>query len=713
MGCLTANAQTDAAIDPICDALERELALDEVTVTAQRKNTRVIRGGISYDMAGNKMAEGVSMADAIKFVPLVSPTAGGGVTVTGNRPVKFYLNGNPWNIAATDPQGALAALPANSVARVEVVIAGDIRYPEAAGYAVIDIYIKRRLADAYNLYTRLTGETMPRGEANVAADFAISKVALSASYLYNVDRQNNQRATWSGQFRSPLSLPMTATREMDDGTGTWQSHLANVMAIWKPDSVNTLYADVHLLAKIQHFHTTWHESATLYAPERPITQEYLDTNRDYNNYTKLETNVIWKHLSRSDGAERWKAGYRYTFDPDTRSYDISTRTPGDAHSPQVSEGKTKGYQHNHLLSGLYNIPIDRNNSLQASASQTLRYGHAKCRLSDTDWTSSLRYNYAISEAAIAYSGAYGKVNLYASAGVEYAHSSLRYYDEDSREHNYMSFVPALSVGYNISRSSNINLNYNYSVKRPDIVQLNPFAEFINRHICIQGNPSLRQSGVHNVQLSWFKMWRIVMVSAGASYSHAHHPVMLIPTEDLSDIYALQSRYANVDRYDMAGLSMFGRVKIHDGMYLSLNASASRRWLHDDAIALSQSSYDVNIYASYDASFRHDWTVGASYGYFKNHPEPFTWVNSMYINDFKVRKGFLDRHLNIELALSMPFSRYREISRSVTLPSCTSSQTNWATARSLRLTVSYLLGGKVKKTERDRSLNTTDITTGIE
>lgn len=46
MGCLTANAQTDAAIDSICDALERELALDEVTVTAQRKNTRVIRGGI-------------------------------------------------------------------------------------------------------------------------------------------------------------------------------------------------------------------------------------------------------------------------------------------------------------------------------------------------------------------------------------------------------------------------------------------------------------------------------------------------------------------------------------------------------------------------------------------------------------------------------------------------------------------------------------------
>ncbi len=706
------HAQVD--VDSIVAVYERELALDEVMVTAQRKSTKVIRGGISYDMAGNKLADGMSMADAIKLVPLVAPTSGGGVSVTGSKPVKLYLNGNPWNIAASDPAGALASLPANSVAKVEVILSGDIRYPEARGYVVIDVYTKQRLLDHYNLYARLVGETMPCGEGNIAADFAKGNVTLSASYLYDVDRQNNQRATWTSAFRSPLSAPLSARREMDDGTGTWQSHLGSLMATWQLDTLNTLYADVHVLAKIQHFNTTWHETADLHMPDGIATNEYFDHNRDYNNFTKLETNIIWQNLRPSDRSERWKVGYRYTFDPDTRSYDVESTTSNDMSAPQIAEGKTRGKQHNHLLSGIYTHPINQNNRIQAAIWQTLRYGRAKYLIPETgEWDTNLRYDYAITEAAMAYSGSYSKVNLYASAGMEYDHTNLRYYDSDKLRYDYWSFVPSLSVGYAISRSSNISLNYDYSVKRPDIMQLNPFDEYINRHTCTQGNPSLRQSGIHNVQLSWFKMWQKFMVSASASYSHATHPIMLMPTESMSDIYVMLSRYANIDRSDMAGLSIFGRVTIRNGMYLSLNASGSRQWLHDAATSLSQSSYGVNVYASYDAAFKHDWAVGASYGYFKNHPEPFTSVNSMYINDFKVRKGFLDRRLNIELALSMPFSRHRKISRTVTLPTAEMTQTNWATARSLRLTLSYLLGGKVSKVKRDRSLNTTDITTGIE
>ncbi|MDE6866599.1 MAG: hypothetical protein K2J23_04310, partial [Muribaculaceae bacterium] len=100
--------------------------LQELTVTGRL--TRQTDSGISYNMSANKRAQQENSLQALSYVPLVSVTPEGMISVQGSPSYSLYLNGRPYDMAQTSPKVFLESLPAADIMRVELITRPDNKY---------------------------------------------------------------------------------------------------------------------------------------------------------------------------------------------------------------------------------------------------------------------------------------------------------------------------------------------------------------------------------------------------------------------------------------------------------------------------------------------------------------------------------------------------------------------------------------------------------
>ena len=106
-------------------------------------------------------------------------------------------------------------------------------------------------------------------------------------------------------------------------------------------------------------------------------------------------------------------------------------------------------------------------------------------------------------------------------------------------------------------------------------------------------------------------------------------------------------------------------------------------------------------------------LGMNGGLYKNAPAPWTENKPIYMYSFYANKSFLKGRLNVSITANSPFNKYIKSSSTTTLPDIMTTQTNYITARSFGLNLSYSFGsGQKVNVQRDRTLRATDQSTGV-
>lgn len=90
------------------------------------------------------------------------------------------------------------------------------------------------------------------------------------------------------------------------------------------------------------------------------------------------------------------------------------------------------------------------------------------------------------------------------------------------------------------------------------------------------------------------------------------------------------------------------------------------------------------------------------------------VNTTHRYSFKIDKSLMDGRLNIGVEVNSPFSKYSRLEQRVVKPEMETIQTNYITARSFGVYISYTFQkGKRVNIERNNTLKATDQQTGVE
>ncbi|MDE6865878.1 MAG: outer membrane beta-barrel family protein, partial [Muribaculaceae bacterium] len=146
---------------------------------------------------------------------------------------------------------------------------------------------------------------------------------------------------------------------------------------------------------------------------------------------------------------------------------------------------------------------------------------------------------------------------------------------------------------------------------------------------------------------------------------------------------------------------------------SINGGVGKRWLSSDHPMLRQDNIFYRITPRIDFYLPNHFRVGGHYGLYKNLPDPWSSRSSLSLYSFYVSKSFVRGRLNVTLTANSPFTRYNLNHVHTSLPTMEREQNNYITARSFGVNISYSFGGgKRVNVERDRSLETKDISTGV-
>ncbi len=69
--------------------------------------------------------------------------------------------------------------------------------------------------------------------------------------------------------------------------------------------------------------------------------------------------------------------------------------------------------------------------------------------------------------------------------------------------NFKDILPTATYQYNFSQTKNLNINYRTSTNQPSLTQLQPVLDQSNINRQTIGNPDLKRSYVHNLNMRFF------------------------------------------------------------------------------------------------------------------------------------------------------------------------------------------------------------------
>ena len=118
---------------------EEAQGLDEVVVKSKRPTIRQTAEKLVVDLESSEMIN-TSLRDVMRKVPGVLVT-NNGISIAGNRGVRILINGKTTEYM--DVQTLLRDLPADNIAKIEVIEQPGAEYQASGSVAIIDIILKK------------------------------------------------------------------------------------------------------------------------------------------------------------------------------------------------------------------------------------------------------------------------------------------------------------------------------------------------------------------------------------------------------------------------------------------------------------------------------------------------------------------------------------------------------------------------------------------
>ena len=242
--------------------------------------------------------------------------------------------------------------------------------------------------------------------------------------------------------------------------------------------------------------------------------------------------------------------------------------------------------------------------------------------------------------------------------------------------------------------------------------LNPFVSNPNSNTIRQGNPNLKAQYSHNVALNWFFNGpHNLSLNTSISYTHTNNIIQ--NHSYLGDDNKVIYTYDNMGVGHNIGVTTNLRWNAAEWLMLSANGGVGINKLEAADIGLNQTDWYYSFAPSLDFLLPKHFRLGMNGGLYKNAPAPWTENKHIYMYSFSANKSFLKGRLNVSITVNSPFNKYIKSSSTTTLPDIMTTQTNYITARSFGINLSYSFGsGQKVNVQRDRTLRATDQSTGV-
>lgn len=233
-------------------------------------------------------------------------------------------------------------------------------------------------------------------------------------------------------------------------------------------------------------------------------------------------------------------------------------------------------------------------------------------------------------------------NFQARAGLRYEHVVSDYYSkgewQDEPSRRYSDWFPNLSLAWSKGKWQ-AQLGYNAKTARPSYRNLSSWMQYDNRYEYQGGNPLLRPSQIHSLELTATRSW----LTFTAGYKNTKNQVAYVMKPYDGNIFI--KTYANIDRIQNLYTSLTASPKfgIYQPMY---EASISKQFLDDDVygegISLSRPLLSFRMNNRF--AIRRDFTVSVNLSYRSSYASTVSVYKEGGSLDINVYKSFFKSKL---------------------------------------------------------------------
>ena len=516
----TTDTISQSTLDSI-DARLKMMKLKEISVSAPKPVYSMTGEVVNYNVENDETVRDLTAWDAIRNAPTVQVDEEGNLTMRGSEQVEVWLNGRPTGMSGEMLRAFFESMPAEALARIEVVKNPSAKYMVEAGKHIVNIVTSARLRTSELWLLGLSGNTRPY-------------LSPWVSYVRNSDRLKfnihlaGSHSHFDGESHGDATLTAdgdTTSRYIYSSFSERPRYFGNLMfnIDYKIDSVTDLH--VSNWTMLQGDYDDKAVSQREQWDYRPDTAHYRYTDsslshwRMVNGFTNFD---IKRRLPGAKGHNLTFGGtWNYSF---VGSGNLQQRliaiADGDmaALLLQPYDRTTDIASHNNTLdlSLRYNRPVGEHDELSFRIGGR-PYGNNHRARSIYDYD-TLAADYLLPDTLRNYAYDYNTHRLYATLSWRHEwerltltadlHSTCNWLHIDNRglfaddtTFRFFDLEPSLGLTYRTPSMHYFRFNISHSVSHPSGSDLTLSRTYGDDDYSV-GNRSLRDSHTEKASLSW-------------------------------------------------------------------------------------------------------------------------------------------------------------------------------------------------------------------
>ncbi|HSC52211.1 MAG TPA: outer membrane beta-barrel protein [Phnomibacter sp.] len=638
--------------------------LQNVTVFVEKPLLENRDGKMTFNAGESALSAGSTTADLMKNLPLVSADPNGKLLLRGKEP-RILIDDKPVDLNGQQLADLLESLPGGSIDKIEIMQNPPPEYGTDAG-GVINIVTKK---GKIGFTGRATISAGTRGEGNIGANLAYRSGKWNLSGTVNMG--GSLLTGYSNSYRTNMYKDST---NQFNTAGKFENRST------RPNI--RLQADYD--ANKQH-QFSW----VFQAAQASFDNE---SNTRYENYNRYET--LWKLSNRNVHA----SGSNYSINPQF-TWNVKTKRPGESFRlvTGVGTGPTENDRHffQQFLDPVSMLP----NGVDSNQQQVTdnRFFNSQSRISynrnlfskffslntgagfitnqndnslqtyyfdktSNEWMHTAKlsneflFNQSVSYVRAGFTVRNQKGwRLIAYIQPEFTQFNISSKTADtSASNHYTNWLPGITLRKDLNKEHNLSLVYRKTIRRPSAYELNPAIDYGDPYNLRFGNPTLKPSGSHIVDLNYGYAKGKSFINASLGYNLIEDIIASIRSlgSDGKTFTTFQN-IASKQEYEFAfwmGYSFSRVVRVNASTGYTYN-----QYREEDIQKLGyRNGGSFNASINYSLIFSGVFSMDGNIQY-SSYADPQGRSRSNVNTNFGVQHKFLDRRLILAFNVMDPFT----------------------------------------------------------
>lgn len=549
------KASSEIRLDTISLTSSSEM-LDELVVSVKKPLVESDGGTLTYNMSEDPMAQGNSVLEMLRKVPMVTVDAEENIKVKGNSNFKIYLNGREDPMLSGDPKTILKSMPASTIKKIEVITEPGAKYDAEGTAGILNIVTvsKTNLEGIVGNLSIWLNKTYTG--ASVYTRTKVGNVTGSANFSYSHSMFPGINDYTSGNVYENM-VSETDRKQVTSGNGhSSNSYFGGGFSLsWEPDTLNLFTVEAHV-------GKTTNGSYTAQSIECFTSEEVL--NWSYKRNWTSDYNILWTSANTSFQHTFGKEGhnligsYEYSFNHGTGKSDMySYDFFGNAWDTPFRRNENRNHANQHTVQIDYANPLGEHNVLEAGGKAVWNrtnnlsapwYGETEADMTvNREEEVSLAQFKNIQALYVSHTGKYGKWGTKVGLRFEHTETGIDYFTEGNENFSstFNDLIPNAALTYRLTGMQNFRLSYQMRISRPGVGVLNPYVNTMTIGQVSYGNPNLDSERNNAVRLTYSNYGGKVGGSATLGYSHTGNK---IESYTFAEGSLIHSTYANIGKY---------------------------------------------------------------------------------------------------------------------------------------------------------------------